>query len=307
MKWQKKGVVWQPDGSQWWASSHASCPTPHLRKDGVLRLYLQCRDENNVGRIAYVDVDPENPMCVLGEAKAPVLDVGAPGAFDDNGVFPTSVVRAKDGSLLMYYVGFELCHHIRYRLLTGVAISKDDGDSFQRLKSTPILERSNQEMHFRCGPFVLPTPSGYEMWYVAGSAWEKIKGKLMPVYDIRYMTSSDGITWPSQGQVVLAVDSREEHGLGRPYIMHKDGRYQMFYSVRKKSPCAYRMGYAESVDGTNWLRMDDSMGIDVSASGWDSESVEYGAVVESGDKTWLFYNGNDFGGTGFGLAELVGY
>lgn len=305
MKWEKLGMIWQPDGSQWWAKTHATCPTPYFRKNGVLRLFLQSRDKHNIGRIGYVDVDPENPTNVLAVAHEPVLDVGAPGAFDDNGVFQTSIVEADDGSLLMYYVGFELCHNIRYRLLTGIAISKDDGDSFQRLKSTPVLERSDKEMFFRCGPFVLSTPHGYKMWYIAGNKWENIQGKSMPVYDIRYMTSKDGVHWPDEGQIILPISKDDEHGFGRPYIVCRDGRYQMYYSIRKKSPCAYRMGYAESKDSINWQRMDERLNLDISPQGWDSESIEYSAVLDFNRHTWMFYNGNDFGATGFGLAKLV--
>lgn len=306
MQWKKHGVVWQPDGSLWWARKYATCPTPLFLSDGSLRLYIQCRDEDGVGRIGYVDVDPENPIRVLRVSKEPVLDVGAPGAFDDNGVFQTSVVQVEDGRLFMYYVGFELCHHIRYRLLTGLAVSNDGGESFQKAKTTPILERSATEMHFRCGPFVWPATGGvYHMWYVAGSEWENIDGKPMPVYDIRYAESVDGIQWPEEGRVVLQVDRDREHGFGRPYIVRKQNRYQMFYSIRKKSPCAYRMGYAESADGIRWQRKDEEIGLDVSVNGWDSDAIEYAAVVSVGSKTLCFYNGNDFGGTGFGVAELV--
>lgn len=306
MQWKKLGVVWQPDGDLWWARKYATCPTPLFLNDGSLRLYVQCRAEDGVGRIGYVDVDPENPTHVLRVSKEPVLDVGAPGAFDDNGVFQTSVVQAEDGRLFMYYVGFELCHHIRYRLLTGLAVSNDGGETFQKVKTTPILERSATEMHFRCGPFVWPaTGGGYQMWYVAGSEWEEIDGKPMPVYDIRYAESVDGVHWPEEGRIVLQVKRDKEHGFGRPYIVKKENYYQMFYSIRKKSPCAYRMGYAESEDGIHWQRKDEEIGLDVSIVGWDSEAIEYAAVVDVGNRTLCFYNGNDFGGTGFGVAELV--
>ncbi|MBC7488706.1 MAG: hypothetical protein H7240_00375, partial [Glaciimonas sp.] len=160
MQWKKLGVVWQPSGDLWWSRKYASCPTPLFLKDGSLRLYVQCRDAHGVGRIGYVDVDPENPLRVLQVSQQPVLDVGAPGAFDDNGVFQTSVVQTEDGSLFMYYVGFGLGHNIRYRLLTGLAVSTDGGNTFQKLKTTPILERSATEMHFRCGPFVWPATGG---------------------------------------------------------------------------------------------------------------------------------------------------
>jgi predicted GH43/DUF377 family glycosyl hydrolase len=306
MQWEKLGVIWRPHGDLWWAKNYASCPTPLFLADGSLRLYIQCRDEHGVGRVGYVDVDPENPTRVLRVSGEPVLDVGVPGAFDDNGVFQTSVVEAEDGRLFMYYVGFELCHHIRYRLLTGLAISVDGGDTFQKVQSTPILERSPAEMHFRGGPFVRVRERGcYQMWYVAGSEWEVIDGKSMPVYDIRYAESVDGIHWPDEGRVVLTVDRTSEHGFGRPYIVKKENFYQMFYSIRKKAPRGYRMGYAESLDGKSWTRKDEQMGLDISDKGWDSDAIEYAAIVDVGAKTLCFYNGNDFGATGVGVAEMI--
>ncbi|QBP73992.1 hypothetical protein E2K99_02725 [Herbaspirillum huttiense] len=304
MQWKKLGKVWEPDGTLWWARKYASCPTPVFLDDGNVRVYIQCRDDQNVGRIGFVDLKRNDLTQVLNVSKEPVLDVGSAGAFDDNGVFQTTVIRQTDGRWLMYYVGFELCHHIRYRLLTGLAFS-EDGTKFSKAKTTPILERSDQEMHFRCGTFVLPPENGlYKMWYVGGSEWEEIDGKLMPVYDLRYAESQDGINWPAQGQCIMKVEPNSEHGFGRPYIIFRDGLYQMFYSIRKKNPRGYRMGYAESADGIHWIRKDAELGLDTSNSGWDSESIEYGAVLDIDGKTYCFYNGNDFGGTGFGLAEL---
>lgn len=285
--------------------THATCPTPLTLDDGTLRVYVQCRDANNVGRISFVDLDPWDPRRVLREADAPVLDVGAAGAFDDNGVFQTSVVRLSDGRLFMYYVGFELCHHIRYRLLTGLAISDDGGHTFHRISTVPILERSTQEPHIRGGAFVSCERGVFSMWYVAGGAWEVIEGKQMPIYDIRHLESEDGVNWPVAGQVVLTVQHAREHGFGRPYVLRDANGYRMHYSIRKRAPARYRMGYAVSDDGIAWLRRDDEIGLDVSADGWDADSVEYGAEIKAGGKTWLLYNGNDFGGTGFGIAERV--
>ncbi len=304
MKWKKLGVVWKPDGSMSWARTHASCPTPVWGKDGTLRVYIQCRDEKNVGRIGFVDLDPDDPLRVVNCAEKPVLDIGAPGTFDDNGVFQCSIVLAGDGRLLMYYVGFELCHRVRYRLLTGLAVSVDGGQRFERVKSTPILERSDSELLFRGGPFVLSDKGRYRMWYVAGSRWLEIEGKSMPVYDLRYVESEDGIHWPDQGRVVLEISEQDEHGFGRPFVISEGDRYKMFYSIRKKSLRQYRMGYAESDDGIKWIRKDDQIGLGVSPEGWDSEAVEYAAVVKPGERSFMFYNGNDFGATGFGVAVL---
>lgn len=305
MKWIKHGVIWAPDGISEWAKTHATCPTPVQLDDGTLRVYLQSRDANNVGRIGFIDLDPTDPTKIINVSKKPVLDIGEPGSFDDNGVFQTSVIKAPDGRLFMYYVGFELCHHIRYRLLTGLAISEDDGLTFQRYKSTPILERSSEEQHFRCGPFVVFEVNLFRMWYVAGSQWELIDGKSMPIYDIRYIESVDGLTWPDHGRVVLPVSLDQEHGFGRPYILQDSGGYRMHYSIRKRNPARYRLGYALSENGLDWIRKDGDLGVDVSTSAYESDAVAYGAEISVGGKVWFLYNGNDFGGDGLCIAERV--
>ena len=305
MKWHKHGVVWRPDGTRPWARSHATCPTPLVHRDGALRVFVQCRDEHNVGRIGWVDLDPEDPRRVIDYAREPVLDVGARGSFDDNGVFPTSVLALPDGRVFLYYVGFELCHHIRYRLLTGLAVSDDDGQTFRRWRTTPILERSPAEPHFRCGPFVLHEEGAFRMWYVAGSRWDAVNDKPMPVYDIRHLRSADGVTWPDEGRVVLTIDHEREHGFGRPYVLQSESGYRMHYSVRQRRPARYRLGYARSHDGLHWQRADDEIGLDVSPGSWDGDAIEYGAELAAGGRTWLLYNGDDFGAAGFGIAERV--
>lgn len=62
------------------------------------------------------------------------------------------------------------------------------------------------------------------------------------------------------------------------------------------------MGYAESDDGMNWVRKDEEIGLDVSDQGWDDQAVCYAAVVDLGGQEYMFYNGNGFGETGFGVA-----
>jgi hypothetical protein len=66
----------------------------------------------------------------------------------------------------------------------------------------------------------------------------------------------------------------------------------------------YGIGYAESRDGLTWERRDDLAGISRSESGWDSEMICYPCVVNVGPNRYMFYNGNRYGSTGFGVAVL---
>lgn len=306
MNWHKLGVVWNSDGSQPWAQTHGMGPTPFRLNDGVIRVFITCLDGQGRGRPGYVDVAAQDPTRVLNVSPGSVLDIGQPGTFDDNGLMAISIVKPESNILFMYYAGFEICTHIRYRIFSGLAVSQDGGKTFSRHSRTPILDRTDNELFFRGGPFAMYDEGMFKLWYVAGSKWTSLNGKSMPVYDLRYQESKDGIHWADTGKLSMAITGDDEHGFGRPWIVKRGPNdYQLFYSIRRRSLAAYRLGYAESTDGINWVRKDQEMGLDVSPGGFDSDAIMYSAVISAGDKTYCFYNGNNFGEQGFGVAELI--
>jgi predicted GH43/DUF377 family glycosyl hydrolase len=96
----------------------------------------------------------------------------------------------------------------------------------------------------------------------------------------------------------------------RPCVIKEDGIYKMWYcyrgsvDYRTDKEQSYRIGYAESTDGLNWIRKDEEAGIDRSETGWDSAMIEYPYVYEHKGRKYMFYNGNGFGESGFGYAVL---
>ncbi len=306
MKWRKLGRIYAPDGSTWWQKKYAFPPTPLLLTgaDGkeTLRLYCTFCDENTVGRLGWVDVNPANPLQVLAVSKEPILADGQPGTFDENGLLPTRVMRVGD-EIWCYYVGYQLGYKVRYYQFAGLAISTDGGESFQRWRRTPVLERSDSELVNRTSTFVLQDEGVFKMWYVGGSEWVWIHGKYMPRYELKYIESPDGKHFPDRGQTAIALEPGE-YALGRPWIIEHDGRFKLILSSRTEAK-GYRLTYAESFDrGRTWVRKDSEIGIDVSAEGWDSTGIQYGSLFEYQGKLYLFYNGNNCGETGFGCAEL---
>jgi predicted GH43/DUF377 family glycosyl hydrolase len=302
MKWNKQGRIYVPDGRKWWAKKYAFPPTPYFLNDEVIRMYVAFCDEATVGRVGFVDVLADNPSEVVKVSEEPVLDIGQPGAFDENGLLPTSIVEVDD-KLYLYYVGYQLGMKLRYFQFQGLAISADGGASFVRAQRVPIIDRSDEELFNRTSAFVRRRDSVFQMWYVGGSEWTTVDGKPLPVYNIRYLESADGIHWPQAGRVCIDYANEDEHAFGKPFIFEEGGRHKMFYSVRTRSK-NYRIGFAESTDGQNWIRKDGEIGIDVSDSGWDSQMLAYASVVRHKNKVYMFYNGNNCGETGFGYAEL---
>jgi predicted GH43/DUF377 family glycosyl hydrolase len=302
MKWRKMGRIYAPDGRPPWGRKFAFPPVPYFLSDDVIRMYVAFCDEHMVGRIGYVDISADDPLKVLAVSGQPVLDIGTPGAFDENGILPTCMVEV-DGKLYLYYVGYQLGMKVRYYQFEGLAISTDGGESFIRAQRVPVTDRTDQELLNRTSAFVRRRDGRFQMWYVGGSEWTVIDGKPMPVYNIRYMESPDGITWPAEGRVCIDHTGEGEYAFGRPFVIEENGKLLMFYSSRTKSK-GYRIGYAESPDGQDWIRRDDKIGIDVSAEGWDSQMLAYASVVRHKEKVYMFYNGNNYGETGFGYAEL---
>ncbi len=302
MIWKKLGLVYVANSEQDWAFSYAYVPTTIMLDEERIRVYVAFRDRDQIGRIGFVDVKASNPLKILRVSEKPVLDIGKPGTFDDNGVTPICILEHA-GRLHMYYMGWQLGVKIRYFLFTGLAISNNDGESFNRYSKVPILDRSDQELFLRSGAYVLQDDDKWKIWSLACNNWIDVNGKQVPTYNMRYMESDDGVSWDKQGLVCLDINNEDEYGFGRPFVIKENGLYKMWYSIRTFSK-GYRIGYAESTDGLNWIRKDEEVGIDVSESGWDSQMICFTCIQKTKYGTYMFYNGNNYGETGFGVAVL---
>ena len=106
--------------------------------------------------------------------------------------------------------------------------------------------------------------------------------------------------WQPSGRVAVGFEHEGEYAISRPSVIRDPDCYRMWYSYRGDQ---YRIGYAESADGFDWVRRDD-LGVAPSATGWDSKMVEYPYVFDHAGRRLMLYNGNEYGGTGIGLAEL---
>lgn len=300
MQWEKLGLIYGPEGKNGWDCHSALQPTPIIIDDRI-RVYIGIRDQSGVGRIGYVDLDLNDPTKIIDVAKNPVLDIGAPGAFDDNGVIPGAVLR-HDGKIYLYYAGYQLVEKVRFKVFSGLAVSEDNGDTFKRYSQVPIMERTDEGVLFRAIHSVIVEDGKWKVYYGAGSRFVEGAKKSLPVYNIRYLESTSGVDFPKKGKVIIDINENE-HRVGRPYVYKDSGKYKLLYGIGTEE-VPYRLSYAESDDGVSWVVDEEKMGIEFSQSGWDSEMMAYPSVVQHNGKTFLFYNGNNYGKEGFGLAVL---
>lgn len=299
MTWDKRGLLIEPPVQLPWVSSHAA--VPHVRMDaGPVEVYFTVRDGQRRSHVAHARVDLDRRTVDL--TPAPLLAPGPLGAFDDSGVMTSCLVREGRRSYL-YYQGWSLGVTVPFYVFVGCATRTDDQAAFERVSPAPVLGRNRVDPYMCSSPWILREDSRWRMWYVSNIGWTAGRsGSPHYVVHIKYAESANGIDWERDGHVCVDFSSPGEYAISRPCVVKDDDLYRMWYSYRGS---AYRIGYAESQDGLEWVRKDGEAGIDVSPMGWDSEMVEYACVFDHEGARHMLYNGNEFGGTGIGHAVLI--
>ena len=290
-----------------WCSKNLMVPTPYLVSPSTIRLFLTMCDEKNIGRIGFVDVRADNPSEIVAVSERPLLDVGGPGTYDDNGVV-TSSLYADGKQLYLFFSGYELSVKIPYKIFCGVAVSKDNGNTFVRVNKASLLPPIDEELYNRCQPYLLKLENGFRVFYLgdAGNVWRPDKkGHLVPKYNMLSIEATDIVRWPSvPGREVMPFMDDEETGMTVPTIWREDGIYKMIFSLRRVN-AGYKISYSESTDGVRFVRHDEQLKFIGRQSDWDSEMMCFARLITVGARTYMFYSGNHYGVGGIGWAELV--
>ncbi|MGH8158798.1 MAG: hypothetical protein ACREPQ_11815 [Rhodanobacter sp.] len=301
-EWTKQGLVFETarHGVGGWMRHSALTPTPYRIDDDLIRVYAGFRDADGVSRIGYVDVRADDPATIVRVSAEPVLDIGRDGCFDDNGMILGDVVEAP-GGLHMFYVGFQRVAKAKFLAFTGLAVSGDGGHHFRRVQETPILDRAQGRSAIGAVHSVIHENGRWRIWFAVGDDWETIDGQPFPRYHIRHVETGDPAVIPRQDDICL-LPRGSEYRIGRPRVYRFGDKYVMYFT-RGNVTGEYFPGVACSDDGIHWDRRDESFGLALSATGWDSRVICYPALIRQRDKLLMFYNGNDMGVDGFGVAE----
>ncbi len=316
-KWNKLGRVFNPQDvkGKSWLKKFAQAPCA-LVFDNFVRVYFSCRPEPDangmyISYTAYVDLDRKNLFKIINISKEPILQLGELGTFDEFGIYPTSVIR-NENKIYAYYTGHTRCESVPFNTAIGIAISHDNGETFNRIGKGPVLSYTPDEPFVLSGPKIRKYNNKWYLWYIAGKKWIESGGRPEVIYRIRMAHSNDGLNWTKLNRDIIANRLGEEETQASPDVFFHNGKYHMFFcfkqatDFRNNKERSYRIGYAFSEDMENWVRDDSKAGIDVSVNGWDSEMVAYPHLLQLDDNIYMFYIGNQVGKYGFGIAQLDG-
>jgi hypothetical protein len=318
MKWNKLGKIFDPthhklpNGCMQFAQSPQA-----LVFDDFVRIYFSTRslDKNSgkyLSHIAFVDMQ-KNLRDVIRVSDKSVIPLGGLGSFDEHGIFPMSIMRHGD-AVYGYTCGWNRRVSVSVDTAIGLAISRDDGLTFQRIGDGPVLSASLHEPCLVGDGFVKVIGDVFHIWYIFGTGWKKFSSDAAPdrTYKIGHATSSDGINWTKEEARQIIPDRLgPDESQALPTVIGIDGRHHMFFCYRQSFDFrnnrerGYRIGHAYSDDLMSWTRDDMNPLLDVTPGDWDADMLCYPHVFECDGKVYLLYNGNEFGRYGFGLAELI--
>ncbi len=315
MKWVKLGQIFDPLKSELPSHYVGFAQSPQaLVLDDRVRIYFSTRERDCSGKylshIAFVDFE-KNLKNIINVSNDTVIELGRLGCFDEHGIFPVNIL--KDGErILAYTTGWNRKVSVSADAAIGLAISKDNGLTFQKYGQGPIIASSLYEPFLIGDAFVLKCDEAFHMWYIFGSRWVKANEADPPdrVYKIAHATSEDGIEWIRDSKYIISDKLNADECQALPTVFKHKSMYHMYFcyrpvhGFRAKSGNGYRLGYAYSEDLVTWIRNDEVAGIDISEDGWDSQMQCYPHVFELDGNMYMLYNGNEFGRHGFGLAVL---
>lgn len=304
LRWTKLGLIFRPDSRLPWMRTHAAAPAPLQLRGSTYRVFFACRDADNRSHVGFFDIDLDQPERIISVSEEPVLVPGPLGYFDDHGVYASCALR-HDDLVYLYTIGWNPGPKppLFYSSI-GLAISRDGGTTFQKYGRSPIMERSDFDPCLVTGPVVLKEGSRWRMWYVSGVNWEIKDGAAQSLYHIKYAESDNGIDWRRDGTVCIDNSGPGERNISRTCVVREENEYHAWFSSSRGD--GYRIGFAVSRDGILWERKPTPKGLELSASGWDSEAMAYPYVIKHKNRWFMFYNGNGFGRDGVGLAVLEG-
>lgn len=300
--WQKLGLLYCPssDGRHPKLLSHAANPLPVPLEGDVYRVFFSGRDADNRSSVGAVDIDIVRREVVY-EHQQPFFQHGPEGSFYADGV-SIGNCYAVDGVQYMLFMGWQSPEASHWRGDIGRLIVRPDL-TLALDSANPFLGTHAVDPVSLSYPWVVGSAEGgYQMWYGSTETWDAGNREMLHV--INYATSQDGNSWRRMGLAVPYMLGKAQ-AFSRPTVVcDESGGYEMWFSYRSGSGGTYRIGYASSQDGRNWVLALDAAGIDVSPNGWDSEMIEYPFVFDRAGQRYMLYNGNGYGQTGFGLAVL---
>jgi predicted GH43/DUF377 family glycosyl hydrolase len=184
VRWQRQGMVLQPDPASWEGSYIAANGAATFREGEFLYWYAAGASGANAVGLARARGDARGPNAAWRKEDRPVLPRGPWGSWDEISVADPYVVRIEP-YFYMYYLGQDRARRQRIGLARSL-----DGVRWEKLRANPVLELGDIDAFDEMG---LGEPA---VWTSQGYYWMLYTGIDASVNRrLGLARSTDGVHW----------------------------------------------------------------------------------------------------------------
>ena len=293
----KKGLIFDVKNVKW-INSYAWVPTAYkIENTNKAIIFFAARNSSNESDIGYFIYDLDK-MKITKISNKPILKRGKLGNFDDSAAIPSHVIKIKR-KFFLYYVGWTQGKKVPFFSSLGLAIANKITGPYKKISNAPIIGRSKFNPLFVATCFVQKIKRGYDMYYTSNMSWEIKNNIPIPRYLIKKCHSKDGINWKINNDKIIKFEKNTEVAITRPWILKLSKNFVMFFSLKKIN---YKIETSVFKTGEIWKRQkvfDFKINKKIN---FDSKAQEYASLIKYKKKLFMFYNGNEYGKNGIGLA-----
>ena len=293
-KWRKEKIIFHIP------NKHTQCPVIDLLPSSLWRIYYASRNEENCSSIYFFDYDVEYETIVFNNNK-PIISLGDSGRFDEHGMMPSSIYEN-----YLFYFGISHSKSVSHLNSIGML----NLNTNQRCFNGPIISKNYTDPFYVATPYIKKIDSIFHIWYL--SVFRHEYDNLF--YNIKHATSNNFTNWNYEEEPCISCES-DEGGIASPSVLQLNDRLTMWYCYRKSTDYrvnpnnSYKIGTATYQEhDKKWKRMDQTIHFynsEFFPSSFDSVMMCYPNVFQYSNKYFMLLNGNEFGKTGIGYAQLI--
>ena len=205
--------------------------------------------------------------------------------------------------LFMYYTGWSPSVITPFQNFLGLAISKDNGLSFTRYGTAPILDRSNEDPFSIGSSCIVESDNKLILFYTSFRDWLPLGNKFSPSYSIKSAYSEDGISWSRQEGFILDGQNSSDC-ICRPSIIKMNEYFHMWYCFREKDK-DYQIAKATSKNGLDGWSSDKSFTFPVDLNNFGDQGQSYPTAFLFRDQIIVIHAGPEYGKLGLGAIALI--
>jgi hypothetical protein len=294
VRWERRGWLYPPTNGTW-HTSHAALPFATPLNRFRFQVFFSGQDASNRSWVRSGVVNVEGEAFWESVEDLPVLEPGHEASFDGSGV-SVGCVFQNLGARELWYHGWSLGKEIPWWNSVGMAYEDSNG-RFVRKNNAPTFDRSGEDPWGHAYPFLVTVGTEIELWYSSYQRWARVGDEPPMEFVIKRARFVDG-EWQRIGVALAPV--APDFAVSRPSVIAEDGLLKVWYATRGTH---YRIAYAESVNGYEWERKEELGGLLPLGTGGECAETTYPHVVNAWGSRWIFYNGDGYGESGFGVAE----